>query len=318
MGSKISKTFPVNSGVRQGCILSPMLFLITIDWVMRQTTADKARGIQWTLLSHLEDLDFADDLALLASRNEHLQKKTDRLVNFASQTGLEINTAKTKVMSINTANPPPITIKDKELDFVEDFTYLGSLISKDNGARKDIQSRLAKARRAFAQLQTIWKSKQYSLKTKLRLYNSNVKSVLLYGSECWRVVKSDMDKISAFHNGCLRKLCCIFWPRKVSNEDLYRQTGCKDIQLEVKHRRLKWLGHVLRMQAERIPKVALQWTPVGKRKPGRPRTTWRRTAELELREMGLSWGEATKLAKDRLMWRRRVAAFFPIREEEDK
>ena len=132
MGSKISKTFPVNSGVRQGCILSPMLFLITIDWVMRQTTADKARGIQWTLLSHLEDLDFADDLALLASRNEHLQKKTDRLVNFASQTGLEINTAKTKVMSINTANPPPITIKDKELDFVEDFTYLGSLISKEH------------------------------------------------------------------------------------------------------------------------------------------------------------------------------------------
>ena len=175
MGSKISKTFPVNSGVRQGCILSPMLFLITIDWVMRQTTADKARGIQWTLLSHLEDLDFADDLALLASKSEHLQKKTDRLVNFASQTGLDINTAKTKVMSINTANPPPIA---KVLDSEEDLTYLGSLISKDNGARKDIQSRLAKARGAFAQLQTIWKSKQYSLKTKLRLYNSNVKSII--------------------------------------------------------------------------------------------------------------------------------------------
>ena len=119
-----------------------MLFLITIDWVMRQTTSDKARGIQWTLFSHLEDLDFADDLALLSSRSDHLQVKTDRLDKFSSQTGLNINTRKTKVMSINSVNPTPITVKNKVLDPVEDFTYLGSLISKDNGAMKDIQSRL--------------------------------------------------------------------------------------------------------------------------------------------------------------------------------
>ena len=295
-----------------------MLFLITFDWVMRQTTSDKARGIQWTLFSHLEDLDFADDLALLSSRSDHLQVKTDRLDKFSSQTGLNINTMKTKVMSINSVNPTPITVKNKVLDPVEDFTYLGSLISKDNGARKDIQSRLCNARGAFARLQPIWKSKQCSLKTKLRLYNSNVKSVLLYGSECWRVVKSDMDKISAFHNGCLRKICRIFWPQKVSNEVLYQKTGCKNILLEVKHRRLRWLGHVLRMKQGWIPKTALQWTPVGKRKPGRPKTTWRRTAETELKEMGLTWGEAIKLAKDRQKWRRRVAALFPTREEEDK
>lgn len=138
---------------------------------MRQTTSDKARGIQWTLFSHLEDLDFADDLALLSSRSDHLQVKTDRLDKFSSQTGLNINTMKTKVMSINSVNPTPITVKNKVLDPVEDFTYLGSLISKDNGARKDIQSRLCKARGAFARLQPIWKSKQCSLKTKLRLLN---------------------------------------------------------------------------------------------------------------------------------------------------
>jgi hypothetical protein len=317
-GNKTSEPFPVNTGVRQGCILSPMLFLITIDWVMRQTTSDKARGIQWTLLSHLEDLDFADDLALLSSRKDHLQAKTERLNKFSTQTGLHISTVKTKVMSINSTNPAPITVNNKDLDFVEDFTYLGSLISKDNGAKKDIQSRLGKARGAFARLRPIWKSKQYSLKTKLKLYNSNVKSVLLYGSECWRVVKSDMDKISAFHNGCLRKICRIFWPQKVSNQDLYSKTNSKNIIHEIKHRRLKWLGHVLRMEQGRIPKTSLQWTPVGKRKPGRPKTTWRRTVEAELKEMGLTWGEASKLAKDRQEWRRRVAALFPTREEEVK
>ena len=62
-----------------------------------------------------------------------------------------------------------------------------------------------------------------------------------------------------------RYAACIFWPQKVSNEDLYQKTGCKNILLEVKYIRLIWLGHVLRMEQGRIPKTALQWTPVGKR-----------------------------------------------------
>ncbi|XP_077866228.1 uncharacterized protein LOC144353822 [Saccoglossus kowalevskii] len=61
----LSDWFKVESGVRQRCILSPMLFLITLDWVMRNTTVGKARGIQWSMFSKLDDLDFADDIALL-------------------------------------------------------------------------------------------------------------------------------------------------------------------------------------------------------------------------------------------------------------
>ncbi|XP_063043015.1 neurexin-2-like [Engraulis encrasicolus] len=75
-------------------------------------------------------------------------------------------------MCINTTNPTPITINGVPLEFAEDFTYLGSLISKDNGAKKDIQARLSKARGAFARLQPIWKSRQYHLRTKIQLYNS--------------------------------------------------------------------------------------------------------------------------------------------------
>ena len=70
-----SEWFTVKSGVRQGCILSPILFLVVIDWVMRKTTSDKPRGIQWTLFSQLEDLDFADDLAFLSVKLDHLQEK---------------------------------------------------------------------------------------------------------------------------------------------------------------------------------------------------------------------------------------------------
>ena len=97
----LSEWFPVESGVRQGCIISPILFLVAIDWIMRKTTSDKPRGIQWTLLSHLESLDFADDLAVLSTTHRHLQEKTNRLSCFAKQTGLNISTTKTKTLFIN-------------------------------------------------------------------------------------------------------------------------------------------------------------------------------------------------------------------------
>ncbi|KAJ8399487.1 hypothetical protein AAFF_G00411990 [Aldrovandia affinis] len=166
-------------------------------------------------------------------------------------------------------------------------------------------------------LHTIWKSKQYSLRTKIRLYNSNVKSVLLYGSECWRVVESDMQKINAFHNGCLRRICRIFWPGRISNEDLYKNTNCRNVVLEIKQRRLQWLGHVLRMDQNCIPKVALRWTPPGKRKQGRPNTTWRRTVTSELKTANLTWGEAQHAAQDRTRWKQIVAALCSSRNEED-
>ena len=86
-----------------------------------------------------------------------------------------------QVMSINTTPTAPVTVNGEPLlEFVQDFTYLCSLISKDNGGQKYIKARLGKARCAFAKLQNICKSNQYTSKTKIRLYNSNVNSILLY------------------------------------------------------------------------------------------------------------------------------------------
>ncbi len=76
------------------------------------------------------------------------------------------------------------------LEHAENLTYLGSIINSDNGAKEDIKARINKARSAFSRLRPIWNSKVYSLKTKIKLYKSNVKSVRLYGSEWWRVIKN--------------------------------------------------------------------------------------------------------------------------------
>ncbi|RUS86850.1 hypothetical protein EGW08_005387 [Elysia chlorotica] len=161
-----STSFEVKTGVRQGCVMSALLFNITIDWVMIRTTEDKSRGIRWNLFSTLEDLDFADDLALLSHTHNHMQEKTARLSNFAQQVGLKINKKKTEVMMLNISNQSPIEVNGENLPTTEEFTYLGSKVRHDGGAGTDIQSRLSKARNSFRMLNNVWRSSQYKVKTK--------------------------------------------------------------------------------------------------------------------------------------------------------
>ena len=84
---QVSEGFQIGTGVRQGCLLSPLLFLIAIDWTMKRSTEHHCTGIQWNLFSQLEDLDFADDLALLSETHKHMQQKTERLQEKKQPTG---------------------------------------------------------------------------------------------------------------------------------------------------------------------------------------------------------------------------------------
>ena len=87
--------------------------------------------------------------------------------------------------------------------------------------------------------------------------------------------------------------------------------------MEIKRRRIRWLGHVLRMDRARIPKVALRWKPPGKRKPGRPKTTWRRTVMAELSEVKLTWDEAQDAAQNRAKWKEIVVGLCLTGDEEE-
>ena len=210
----MSDSFEVKTGVRQGCLLSPFLFLLVIDWIMKTTTTGRNNGIQWTLWTQLDDLDFADDLALLSHNHNQMQDKTTRLETTSARTGLKINTKKTELMKINTTANTPVTVGGEPIKEVESFVYLGSVVDKQGGTDRDVAARIGKARGAFVMLKNIWASKAIRTRTKLCIFNSNVKSVLLYGCETWRTIKTMLQKIQTFFNTCLRHIYKIRWPRK--------------------------------------------------------------------------------------------------------
>ena len=148
------------------------------------------------LTTRLEDLDFAYDIALLSHNHQGMQPKVTRLAKISAKTGLRISKSKTKVMRVKTRNVDNIKLDGEAIDEVEDFTYLSSNISKDGGSDRDILVRIGKARTAFAILRPEWRSKVISRKTKLRIFNTNMKSVLLYGSETWRATKKPPESCS--------------------------------------------------------------------------------------------------------------------------
>ena len=180
--------FQVKTGVRQGCVMPSFLFNLAIDWVMRKATEDEKRGIRQKINTILEDLDFADDIALLSHTFQHIQQKTNRLSQYI---GLNISERKTEVITINVSNSTPIKLNGKDLPKTNTFTYLGSILCNDGGASEDIKTRIGKAWNVFISLNNVWKSSQYSTTTKLKLYHSCVLSTLLYGSECWKMTDQD-------------------------------------------------------------------------------------------------------------------------------
>lgn len=276
---------------------------------MKKAIKDGNTGIRWKMSSFLEDLDFADDLALISSKRVHIQTKVNNSGQYGTMTGLTISTVKTKLMRWNSPTIEMVQVDGKELEEVLKFVYLGGTLTQKGGSEEDIRSRLGKARAAFSKLRNIWKSSQLKLNTKLKIFKSNVVAVLLYGCETWRMTKSDETKLDVFLHKSLRRLMKIYWPMKVSNKEIHNRANISPISEQIFRRRWKFIGHILRMDANQHPKTALSWAPEGKRRPDRPRETWRRTVEKERGTLEFkSWSEAAVVARDRVAWRRRLSS----------
>ena len=166
---QLSESFEVKTGVRQGCLLSPFLFLLVIDWIMKTTTSGRNNCIQWTLWTQLDDLDFADDLALLSHNHSQMQDKTTLLETTSAGTGLKINRKKTELMKMNTTANAPITVGGEPIREVESFVYLGSVVDHQGGTDRDVTARIGKAKAAFVMLKNIWRNQHENQTPHLQL-----------------------------------------------------------------------------------------------------------------------------------------------------
>ena len=305
LGGTTSKPFSIETGVRQGCVLSPFLFSLLIDYTMRRLERN-GYGIKISEDKYLFDLDFADDIALICDKETDLQSCTNDLVSQAQRVGLRLNAKKCEVMS-NMEIAMDLKINNETVKNTHYFTYLGSKINDRGDVKEEIRVRLGKANSAFGRLTKVLKSKEMALNTKISIYSTIVLPILLYGSETWQMYIADIKRLNAFHQRCLRRILGITYKDRVKNEVILDRTNQRQLTDIIQERRLRWLGHVFRMDDNRFPKQTLKWAPVGKRGRGRPKLTWRNTIEKDLRERNITWDEASTLAEDRTEWRRRTA-----------
>ena len=298
-----TRFFRIMSGVKQGCVLSPLLFVIVIDYILRSTSTD---GIQLNPETRLSDVDFADDIAVLESCKQRLQELLDKVRERGGHVGLKINNEKTKCMA-TTDSPLSITCGDQHIEQVVHFKYLGSIIESTGSTTKEVLTRIGQANGAFNRLRKVWRSQSFSIRLKLRLFNSNVMPVLLYAAETWHLNQEQERRILAFENTCLRRILNIRWQQRITNQSIRDKTGQPLVTYIIRVRRWRYLGHVLRMDNLRLPNAALHWQPSGPRRRGRPRNTLRRTYQTDLRNLHTSiqpqWEDILAAANRREDWR---------------
>ena len=180
---------------------------------------------------------------------------------------------------------------------MDKFTYLGSVVSTDGGADEDIKSRISKARHAFRTLTPIWRSSALTLYNKIRIFNTFVKSAILCGSETWRTTKTNRNNLQTFVNQCLCNVLNIRWPEIISNEELWARTKQAPVEEDIKKRKWRWIGHTLRKSPSDVTRQALDRNPQGKRKVGKPRQTWRRSTDAEVKAAGMTWVELKRISQ---------------------
>jgi len=134
----IGEWFTVMTGVRQGCILSPLLFALIMDWIMKTALSDLDVGLEWIHGSRLCDLDYADDIVLLDSSHERMQKMTTAVEQRRGKLGLHMNVDKCKIVISNDwVDDTEIQTGNAAIDTTEEFCYLGSYVTSDSSCDKD-------------------------------------------------------------------------------------------------------------------------------------------------------------------------------------
>ena len=170
---------------------------------------------------NIHNLRYADDTTLMAESEEELKSLLMKVKVESEKVGLKLNIQKTKIMASG-----PITswqIDGETMEIVSDFIFLGSKITADGDCSHEIKRRLLLGGKVMTNLDSIFKSRDIALPTKVRLVKAMVFPVVMYGCESWTVKKAERRRIGAFELGCWRRLLRVPWNARRSNQSILKE-----------------------------------------------------------------------------------------------
>ena len=181
--------FQTGKGVRQGCILSPCLFNFYAEYIMRNAGLDEAHAEIKIARRNINNLRYADDNTLMAESEEELKSLLMKVKVESEKAGLKLNIPKTKIMASG-----PITswqIDRETVETVSDFIFWGSKITADGDCSYEIKRHLLLGRKAMTNLDSILRSRDITLLTKVPLVKAIVFPVVMYGCDSWTIKKTE-------------------------------------------------------------------------------------------------------------------------------
>src|SRR5574341_1107141 len=192
IGHGTTDWFQIGKGVRRGCILSPCLFNLYAEYIMRNTGLEEAQAGIKIARRNINNLRYADGTTFMAESEEELKCLLMKVKEESEKVDLKLNIQKTKIMASSPI--PSWQINGETIETMTDFIFLGSKITADGDCSHEIKRRLLLGRKAMTNLDSILKSTDTTLLTKVRLVKVMVFPVVMYGCESWTIKKVERQR----------------------------------------------------------------------------------------------------------------------------
>ena len=186
------------------------------------------------------------------------------------------------------------------------FKYLGVTISEEGGSEEAVRARVSAAWGKWRDISGVISDKNMPRKLKIKLYLTVIRPVLLYGAECWTIRKKEEKILEKTEMRMLRRIKGVTLRDRIKSVDIRKELGVSSIQEKVREMRLRWYGHMQRMEENEVRAVGVMRVP-GKRPRGRPRARWMDGVRRDMQALRITPEDA----QDRTFWKSRIRAADP-------